>query len=97
MEKKKNEKNCVGVVTVTAKLVCSKMRIKRTVTTRFGFCADKLNAKEKNALSDELKKVYEAYVNENILKDNLIEFDKISYACTFKTMQCDVLLGGKNE
>ena len=37
MEKKKNQKKCVGIATVTAKLVCSKMKIKRTVTTRFGF------------------------------------------------------------
>ena len=97
MEKKKNQKKCVGIATVTAKLVCSKMKIKRTVTTRFGFCAEGMNVTEKKALSDELVKAYEQYVNENILKDNLIAFDKTSYSCTFKTMQCDMLLGGKNE
>lgn len=97
MEKKKNQKKCVGIATVTVKLVCIKMKIKRTVTTRFGFCAEGMNATEKKALSDELVKACEQYVNEKILKDNLITFDKTSYSCTFKTMQCDILLGGKNE
>lgn len=102
MTKKRNSKNnekkdVVAVATVTCTLVCSTKRTKELLHTRIGFVAKALGATEKKAIAEELKQVYKERIEKYYIPNSPEVYDKVTYGCTFKMMECDLIISAKYE
>lgn len=95
--KSNEKKDVVGVATVTATLVCSAKRMKELLHTRVGFTARALGREEKKAIAEELKGVYKERIEKHYIPNSPEVYDKVTYGCSFKIMECDLIISGKDE
>lgn len=95
--KSNEKKNVVGVATVTATLVCTAKHMKELLHTRVGFTARALGSAEKKAIAEELKQVYKERIENHYIPNSSEVYDKVTYGCSFKTMECDLIITGKDK
>ena len=93
--KSNEKKNVVEVATVTATLVCTAKRMKELLHTRVGFTAIALGSAEKKAIAEELKQVYKERIENHYIPNSSEVYDKVTYGCSFKIMECDLIISGK--
>lgn len=92
MAKKKEIQHIVGVATVTVTLVYEKPKIKRVVSSRFGFLLQDMEPTDKKDLSVALKKLYKEHIDGCISRNEIPPCDSSTYRCTFRLMECDAFI-----
>ena len=97
MKKESKEKTAVGVATVTATLFYEKPKMKRIVSTRFGFCMESMTKEDKKSLATALTNMYKIHIEECFIRNEIPAADRIGYRCTFKTMECEMIINQSVE
>ena len=95
--KSNEKKDVVAVATVTCTLVCTAKRMKELLHTRIGFTAKALGSAEKKSIAEELKQVYKQRIENHYIPNSPEVYDKVTYGCTFKMMECDLIISAKDE
>lgn len=92
MKKKKEMQYVAGVATITATLFYEKPKMKREVSSRFGFLLRDMEPTDKRELSAALKKLYKEHIDGCVSRNEIPPCDSSTYRCTFKLMECDAFL-----
>ncbi|MBQ8694877.1 MAG: hypothetical protein IJ513_04460 [Bacteroidaceae bacterium] len=96
-KKKELERNVVGVATVKATLFYEKPKMKREISSRFGFCMEDMGQEDKESLSAALKAMYKKHIDECISRKEIPSCNKMTCSCSFRIMECDAILNKSNE
>lgn len=88
-----NVKMKSGVVVITLTATVYKGRIRKTLSSRVGFCGE-YNTKILSELGKHFKEIYYKQTEQECVKKSLIP-DKIVCRVSIKSTECEMILNGK--